>query len=68
MGFAGMIRSGNEQRLLSRDWRVWKSFREIRGATSHAYDEVIAIKVVRGIPEFHQEAKFLVHQLQARSA
>ena len=68
MVFADMIRSGNEQGLLSRDLNVWKSFREMRGATSHAYDEVIAMKVVGGIPEFLQEAKFLVNQLQARLA
>ena len=68
MVFADIIRSGNEQGLLARDWSVWKNFREMRGATSHAYDEVIAMKVVGGIPEFLQEAKFLVNQLQARLA
>ena len=68
MVFANMIRSGNEQGLLSCDWSVWKNFREMCGATSHAYDEVIAMKVVGAIPEFLQEAKFLVNQLQARLA
>jgi nucleotidyltransferase substrate binding protein (TIGR01987 family) len=67
MGFADLVRSGNEQGLLSGDWPVWKNFREMRGSTSHAYDETIAMKVVSGIPEFLQEANFLLGQLQARS-
>lgn len=66
MVFADMIRSGNEQGLLSCDWGVWRNFREMRGSTSHAYDEAVAMKVVAGIPEFLQEAKFLLSQLQAR--
>lgn len=66
MAFADLIRSGNEQGLLARDWSAWKKFREMRSSTSHAYDETIAMKVVGGIPEFLQEVKFLLHQLQAR--
>lgn len=67
MVFADLVRSGNEQGLLSGDWTVWKNFREMRGSTSHAYDESIAMKVVAGIPEFLQEAKFLLEQLRLRS-
>ena len=67
MAFSDLIRSGNEQSLLSRDWSVWRGFREMRGSISHAYDEAIAIKVVRGIPEFLQEATFLLNQLQLRT-
>lgn len=67
MVFADLVRSGNEQGLLSGDWTVWKNFREMRGSTSHAYDESIAMKVVAGIPEFLQEAKFLLEQLRLRA-
>ena len=66
MAFADLVRSANEQGLLSRDWPVWKNFREMRGSTSHAYDETIAMRVVSGIPDFLQEAKFLLAQLQSR--
>ncbi len=66
LAFADLIRSANEQGLLSRDWPVWKGFREMRGPTSHAYDEAIAMKVIGGIPEFLQEAKFLLNQLRMR--
>lgn len=68
MPFADLIRSGNEQGLLSRDWTVWKKFREMRGSTSHAYDESIALSVVSGIPDFLHEAKYLLQQLQARAS
>lgn len=66
MAFADLIRSANEQGLLSHDWSIWKNFREMRDSTSHAYDEAIALKVVKGLPEFLQEAKFLLNQLQVR--
>ncbi len=66
MAFADLVRSANEQGLLSREWSVWKNFREMRGSTSHAYDETIAMKVVGGIPDFLREAKFLLAQLQKR--
>ena len=67
MTFADLIRTGNEQGLLASDWMVWKNFREMRSSTSHAYDETIALKVVSGIPDFLEEVKFLLHQLQLRS-
>jgi nucleotidyltransferase substrate binding protein (TIGR01987 family) len=67
MTFADLIRTGNEQGVLASDWMVWKNFREMRSSTSHAYDEAIALKVVSGIPDFLEEVKFLLHQLQVRS-
>jgi hypothetical protein len=38
----------------------------MRGSTSHAYDERIALKVVAEIPAFLIEAKFFLQQLQSR--
>jgi len=67
MTFADLIRTGNEQGVLASDWVVWKNFRETRSSTSHAYDEAIVLKVVSGIPDFLEEVKFLLHQLQLRS-
>ena len=67
MTFADLILTGNEQGVLASDWMVWKNFREMRSSTSHAYDEAIALKVVSGIPDFLEEVKFLLHQLQVRS-
>ncbi len=64
--FADLIRSGNEQGLLRSDWTRWKLFRDMRGRTSHTYDESVALAVVAEIPDFIQEAKFLLAQLVAR--
>lgn len=58
--FADLIRTGNEQALLKSDWSAWKVFREMRAKTSHTYDEAIAQTVVKVIPAFIEEIKFLV--------
>lgn len=66
MPFADMIRSANEQSLLSGDWSHWRKYREMRGKTSHTYGEAIALEVVQGIPEFLEEARYLLQTLRAR--
>jgi nucleotidyltransferase substrate binding protein (TIGR01987 family) len=67
MPFADLIRTGNEQGLLRSDWPRWRLFREMRGKTSHTYDENVALAVVADIPAFIEEAQFLLGQLQART-
>lgn len=66
--FQDLIRSGNEQGLLLGDWSRWKQYRDMRGKTSHTYDENIAVEVVAQIPAFLDEAIYLQDQLQARLA
>lgn len=66
LSFADLIRSGNEQGLLRSDWTRWKLFREMRGKTSHTYDESVALVVVAEIPDFIEEAQFLLAQLETR--
>jgi nucleotidyltransferase substrate binding protein (TIGR01987 family) len=66
MPFADLIRSANEKDLLLGDWKSWKRFREMRGKTSHTYDEEVALQVVSGIPEFLAEVEFLIGQMQRR--
>lgn len=66
--FADLIRTASEQGLLSGDWPAWRGYREMRGKTSHAYDEQVAIAVVTGIPDFLAEALFLRDQLRLRLA
>ena len=68
MPFADLIRSGNEQGLLLGDWPKWKGYRDMRAKTSHTYDEETALKVVSGIPEFLDEARYLSEQLSQRLA
>ena len=67
MPFADLIRTSNEQGLLRSDWPRWRLFREMRGKTSHTYDENVALAVVADIPAFMEEAQFLLAQLQART-
>lgn len=66
MPFADLIRSGNEQGLLLSDWPRWRQFRDMRGKTSHTYDETLALQVVADIPAFLTEAQYLCKQLQTR--
>ena len=68
MPFADLIRSGNEQGLLHSSWPVWKGYREMRSKTSHTDDEGTAIEVASGIPDFLEEARYLLAQLQQRAA
>jgi len=67
MGFADLIRSGNEQSLLLGDWPQWKTYRDMRAKTSHTYAEHTALEVVKGIAGFLAEAEFLLGQLRARA-
>ncbi|MYB37327.1 MAG: nucleotidyltransferase [Gammaproteobacteria bacterium] len=68
MTFQDLIRTANEQGLLLGDWPDWREFREMRGATSHAYDEEVALKVVQCIPRFLEEAAHLHDRLRERLA
>jgi nucleotidyltransferase substrate binding protein (TIGR01987 family) len=66
MPFGDLIRTGNEQGLLLGNWPDWKGYREMRGKTSHTYDEGVALQVVAGIPAFLAEARHLLEQLKKR--
>ena len=61
--FQYLIRAGNEKGLLLGDWAKWRGYREIRGKTSHTYDEEIAVEVVEGIPAFLDEVRYLRDRL-----
>lgn len=67
MPFADLIRSANEQGLLLSAWPKWKIFREMRARTSHTYDEKLALEVVKDIPLFLDEVRFLLAQLSTRN-
>lgn len=64
--FQYLIRSANEQGLLLSAWPEWRHFRDMRSKTSHTYDETVALKVVEGIPDFLDEARHLLAELQRR--
>jgi nucleotidyltransferase substrate binding protein (TIGR01987 family) len=68
MAFPDLIRTANEQGLLAGDWPAWRVYRDMRAKTSHTYDETLAVEVVRGIPAFLDEARFLLARLSERAA
>ncbi|MBF0109895.1 MAG: nucleotidyltransferase substrate binding protein [Magnetococcales bacterium] len=68
MLFPDLIRTGNEYGLLLGNWTDWKKYRECRGKTSHTCDEMMAIDVVRYIPAFLNEARYLLEQLQKKKS
>jgi nucleotidyltransferase substrate binding protein (TIGR01987 family) len=68
MPFSEIIRSANEQALLLGDWTRWKQYREMRGKTSHTYNEEVALEVLGNIPAFLAEARYLLSRLRERTA
>lgn len=68
MSFQDLIRSGQERGLLLHGWPQWRVYREMRAKTSHTDDEDVAREVVAGIPDFQQEAAFLLHKLESAKA
>jgi nucleotidyltransferase substrate binding protein (TIGR01987 family) len=66
IAFQDLIRKGNEMELLLNDWSAWKKYREMRGKTSHTYDEKIALEVVDFIPRFFEEADFLCKKIHEK--
>ncbi|WP_188909300.1 HI0074 family nucleotidyltransferase substrate-binding subunit [Salinarimonas ramus] len=68
MTFSELIRTASEQGLLLGEWPEWRTFREMRGKTSHAYSERVALEVVAGIPRFIDEARVLRDRLAGRLA
>lgn len=59
LSFQGLIRTASDKKLIKGNWSDWSTYREMRGKTSHTYDESIAIQVVEGIPAFIDEAVHL---------
>lgn len=66
LAFPDLIRTGSEQGLLRSGWDKWTAYRKARSITSHTYDEAKAIEVLAIVPDFLQEARFLLSELQSR--
>ncbi len=65
--FADLIRIGFERGLLAQGWPAWRTYREMRSRTSHAYDEAMAQAVVDGIPAFLDEVRVLLDRLRSEA-
>lgn len=61
--FGELFRLGHRRGLVKGDIRRWLSFRESRNRTSHTYSEEDAQAVFEAIPEFLDEARFLLDAL-----
>lgn len=66
MTFNEIIRTANQFGLLKSNLEKWTEYRQKRNATSHTYDETIALEVLAVIPEFKDEAEFILDELKKR--
>jgi len=66
MTFNEMVRTANRMGLLCSNLETWTRYRERRNLTSHTYDENIAKDVVAIIPDFKDEAEFLLNKLKEK--
>jgi len=62
LGYKDMLRVAMERGLIDSPVR-WFGFRELRNATSHAYDPAKAAQVYMGIPAFLLAAQALIVKL-----
>jgi nucleotidyltransferase substrate binding protein (TIGR01987 family) len=65
--FQDLIRTATERGLLHTDWETWKRYRQLRGVTSHAYDEKKANEVYQQIPSFLVEVEFVLEAITKRN-
>ena len=64
MTFNEMIRTANRMDLLRSNLEMWDNYRQKRNLTSHTYDENLALDVAAIIPDFKDEAEFLLNKLK----
>ena len=67
LDFRNLVRLAGHQGLLSSELDTWMRYRASRGTSSHAYHEESAESVFQGIPEFLQEARYLLRQLKEKN-
>ena len=65
--FNDVIREAYRQALLRSELPAWMEFRRNRGTTSHAYNEEKAQEVFESVPDFLQEARYLLNRLHERN-
>ena len=63
MPFQNIIRDAYTKGILKHSWDAWSEYREDRNATSHGYDEELAISIVSALIQPYQEFLFLKEKL-----
>ncbi len=66
MGFQDVIRTANQQGLLLGGLSDWLFFRDMRGRTSYAYEDEVALEIAKNTPRFLKEATYLRDRLLER--
>ncbi len=61
--FPTLIRTASQDGVLREGYDVWHGFREARNRTSHTYNEEQAVAVLRIVPKFVAEVRFLHNRL-----
>lgn len=64
MTFNQLIRTANQFGLLKSNLEIWDDYRQKRNSTSHTYDEAIALEVMSIVPNFKDDAEFLLGKLK----
>ena len=65
--FNEIIREAYRQALVRFELPVWREYRRNSGTTSHTYNEERAQEVFESVPDFLQDARYLLNRLQERS-
>ncbi len=65
--FRNLIRQAWQQGLLLSSVDAWMMYRAQRGATSHTYNNDRAEGIFQAIPQFLEEARYLLRELQERN-
>ncbi len=66
LAFPDLIRTGAQRGLLRSSWDQWHRYRKARATSSHAYDQQKALEVLAIVPEFLEEAEYLLAALARR--
>lgn len=66
MDFNQTIREASRLGILLNNLEKWTVYRQKRNITSHTYDEKKAMEVVSVVKDFHDDAAFLLDELQKR--
>lgn len=64
MAFSNIIRDAFGRDLVRSDVHVWREYRRKRGITSHTYDEEKARLILASLPDFLQEARYVLARLE----
>ncbi len=67
LSFQDLIRRAGRWGLVRSELDVWMRYRANRGAASHTYNEERTERVFWGIPEFLEEARHLLKELQEKN-